>query len=453
MSEVTGFRRIGLAGTITRGRGIFLPRSGDIGGGGEYGAIITDDARAFAILREPVGFRIVVRVAHDIFDNWFNLELKEGNPKASEEFDQKVQKKLSSLNAKAEWSRLATYDRGFGYGIMVLGYVDEGETLADPLKNPTQLLDIKAYAKTQITSVKKVKDETDPRYGLPELYYIQREGITAKLKVHHSRVIHVATRLYEKSDWEGRAVLDNFWDDMVTLRNIRWSMGQTMFRYGPGFPDLTFTGAEQEKIDEYIESEAFKNITARTYWVHSDDVSMEFKGAAGRALNPMLYYLPIMENISCASGIPLAILRGAQAGALTGSQVNEREYYSIISDEQSAYEPGIRELINIILQLETQEAIATDQEAPKIPDWTFNWKGGFELTEEQKADIELKRLEAIYKKVALTRFTHNEVRKMIDPSLDELSEEEGGDEIVIVQPMRGNSYMVTEMRKERELRP
>jgi len=443
MSE-TGFKRIGTATTIPRGYGLLIPRGGYTGGGGEYGAQITNELRAFAILREPVAHRIVVRVAHDIFDNWFNIELKEGE---SEDFDQKIQEKLSTLKAKFEWTRLSSYERAFGWAILVLGYNDEGKTLGDPLKNPTELVDIHAYAPIQISSIKKDRDQQSDRYGLPEIYYIQREGIAARLKVHYTRVIHVATRLYETSDWEGRAVLDNFWDDLVTLRNIRWGMGQTMFRYGSGFPDLTFRDYEKDEIEAYTNSGAFASLNARTYFAHNEDVALEFKGVAGRALDPMNYYLPIMENISCASGIPLAILRGVQAGALTGSQVNEREYFNIISDEQSAYEVGLRDLINIILQLEKKES-----EVAEIPDWAFNWKSGFELTEEQKAKIELDTLEAIRRKCELTKFTHNEVRKMIDPSLKELTDEQGGKEFVEVGRLQGggNQYLIEEMTRKKK---
>ena len=41
--------------------------------GAKYGEPITDPDRTFAIKREPVAHRIVFSVAHDIFDNWFDV--------------------------------------------------------------------------------------------------------------------------------------------------------------------------------------------------------------------------------------------------------------------------------------------------------------------------------------------------------------------------------------------
>ena len=48
-----------------------------------------------------------------------------------------------------------------GYGIMVLGYQDDAETLEEPLQNPTALRQIKAYGTPQITKVVLDKKEKD----------------------------------------------------------------------------------------------------------------------------------------------------------------------------------------------------------------------------------------------------------------------------------------------------
>jgi len=307
---------------------------------------------------------------------------------------------------------MAIYERGYGWAIMLLGYEDAGETLAEPLVGQAKIREIKAYGPPQITKVDEVKDPEDPRFGLPEYYYIKHGLLVADLKVHYTRCIHFATRLVDH-DWKGKSVLDDIWDDLNVLRNIRWGMGQTMYRYGSGFPDITFTGAEKEDIEDWIDTGAFANLNARTYFAHSEDQVLDFKGLQGRALDPMNYYLPPMEHISCGTGIPLAILRGVQAGALTGSEVNQMEFYSGISTSQSDYEPGIRQLITALTGQETE--------------YTFNWMGGFELDEEKKQNIALARAQELdllwnFKK-------RNEIRKMIDPELPELSAEEGGDDL------------------------
>ena len=461
-------RRIGTADVATSGTGILIPRSGTGGAGGEYGADITDELRTFAITREPVAHRVVFTVAHDIFDNWFELALEgEDNEEKNKEFDKAVQTKLTRLKAKRELTLMSVFERAYGYAILVLGYKDEGKNLEEELVNPTDLIEIKAYGPPQIPKVVTVKDHNDPRYSLPLEYHIKQEGIAAHLHVHYSRVIHFATRRsYQtrRAEWQGLSTLDPVWDDIVTLRNIRWGMGQAMFRWGSGVPDITFTGAEQEEIDDYIESGAFSNISARTYFAHNEDQMIEFKGVAGKALDPMNYYLPIMENISCGTSIPLAILRGVQAGALTGSEVNQQEYYGVISDCQSAYENGIRELINAVRKVYVPEG--EGQSKLREGEFEFNWRSGIELPEEKKTQIEL--LEAQILQIKGQFMTRNEIRKQIDPDLPDLSEEQGGNEILgkssfmdkqfekgetfHVNPLKDGSSAVTTLRKRSKKR-
>ena len=428
-----GLKRIGLATTVPTGRGIWIPQAG-AGGGAEFGAQIHDEDRTFAITREPVAHRIVFTVAHDIFDNWFKLE-REGKEQ-DETFDKQVQTELSRLKAKRELMQMAVFERCYGWAILVLGYADTAESLAEPLTEPQSLEEISAYSPVQVARIDEVRDKEDPRYGLPEYYNVKRAGIASYLKIHYSRVIHFANRLID-SDYKGLSVLDPVWDDIVTLRNIRWGMGQTMYRYGSGFPDITFTGAEKSDIEDFIHSGSFSNLSARTYFVHNEHQLLDFKGVAGRAIDPMNYYLPIMENISAGSGIPLAILRGVQAGALTGSEVNQQEYYGLISDEQSGYEQGIRELINIILKLNG---------FGEQTDFKFNWKGGFELDELKKAQID--QIKAQTLQVKGDWMTRNEIRKLQDPNLQDLSEEQGGEELLSkASGGGGNDYLIREVPK------
>lgn len=453
MSTVNRFKlkRVGTAAAIPRGRAIWIPGPGVTqaytGGGGEFGAQILDQDRTFAIIREPVAHRIVFTVAHDIFDNWFELVL-EGDEKGgkSKEFDKWIQTELTRLEAKREFTLAAVYERAYGWAVTVLGYDDEAKTLRGALKNPKDLLEIKTYGPPQIGKVDVEKDDKNPRYGLPVMYHISRTGVGGKLLVHHSRVIHWATRrsYYQpnagRPQWKGLSVLDPVWDDLVTLRNIRWGMGQTMYRYGSGFPVLTFEGATQEQLEDWTEAGKFENISARTYFAGTEKQTLEFAGAAGHELNPMNYYLPIMENISAGSGIPLAILRGVQAGALTGSEVNQQEYYGLVSDEQSAYEPMIRQLIDVVCQFAKPHSM-------ELPAYTFEWQGGFELDEEKKARIESITVDTLLKKGQF--MTRNELRKQLDPTLTDLPPDQGGEEVLgkVSAQSEGFDYHIREIPK------
>jgi hypothetical protein len=253
------------------------------------------------------------------------------------------------------------------------------------------------------------KDLESSRYGLPVLYTVNIKNIGKQLKIHFSRVIHCATRLLEHP-YRGMSVLEPVYDDLTVLRNIRWGLGQTIFRYGSGFPDVEVQDATNADLDKIEAGRQFKNLQARTYFLHNQKTKLEFKGVAGRALNPEPYYVPIMENISAGCGIPLAILRGAQAGALTGSEVNEREYFKLISDAQSRYEPAIYQLIDALI-----ECGQIRFKYGKRRDYRIVWLGGFELSDRDKAAVELQRAQARRLKTFWKTVDELRGEEMLDP--------------------------------------
>lgn len=373
-----------------------------------FGMPLNEADLLFAVRREPVANRIVFQVAHDLFDNWFQVE--EIAEKPDRNFDNELQQVLGQLNAKSVFTQAACYERLFGWAIIALTFVDFGKDPASPVQGAKEIRELIAYSSLQfsVQSSDEDKDPESPRFGLPILYTLRRAA-AEQVKLHFSRVIHLANRLLDHP-YRGMSVLEPIYDDLTVLRNVRWGLGQTIFRYGSGFPDIEVRGASKKDLDDLEASQQFKNLQARTYFLHSDKAKLEFKGVAGRALDPEPYYLPIMENISAGSGIPLAILRGAQAGALTGSEVNEREYFKLISDAQLRYEPAIRQLIDAL--------IACGQIKTKVKDYRIIWLGGFELAPTEQANVELQRAQARNLKAGW--MTVDEIRASEDPPLEPL---------------------------------
>jgi len=382
---------------------------------------LTDENITFAIKREPVAHRIVFTVAHDIFDNWFEVELlEEGVDK--EKFNEAVQKVLLLLNAKDVFTQAAVFERAYGWSMAVLGYQDKAPTLKDPVLSPEKIVSLEACSPPMITKVEIDANKNSPRFGLPEIYKVKLTE-TEEGEIHYSRVIHFATRKIEPG-YKGISVLEPIWDDLTVLRNIRWGMGQTMYRYGSGFPVVTVKGATKEQIDQY--KREWGPLTAQTSMWADENTTIEFKGLAGRALDPEPYYLPIMENISAGTSIPMAILRGAQAGQLAGSEVNEREYFKLISDCQSRYEPGIMDLIDCLM------------ETKQIPDvhYKINWLGGFEINPRDQAAAELDKTRSL--EIKTDWMTVNEIRQ-----LESLERIPGGDVVLGLSKVQGGVFSNT----------
>jgi hypothetical protein len=355
----------------------------------DFGMALNEADLLFSVRREPVANRIVFQIAHDVFDNWFRIE--EISEKPDPNFDREVQKVLSELNAKAVFTQMAVFERLFGWAVIAMTYVDYGASLEEPVVLPKAIEELFAYSTLNFTvdSSDEDKDSESSRFGLPIYYKLRRNNIGGlQARLHYSRVIHSATRLLDHP-YKGMSVLEPVYDDLTVLRNIRWGLGQTIFRYGGGFPDVTVKGAKKPQLDALENSQQFRALQARTYFLHNDDVTLDFKGVAGRALNPEPYYLPVLESIAAGSGVPLAILRGAQAGALTGSEVNEREYFKLISDAQSRYEPAVRQLIDALIECgQIQFKWKTRRE------YRIIWLGGAELSEKDRASVRLQEAQA-----------------------------------------------------------
>jgi len=231
--------------------------------------------------------------------------------------------------------------------------------------------------------------------------------------------------------YEGVSVLEPVWDDLTVLRNIRWGMGLTMYRYGSCFPVVTVKGATKEQIDEY--KREWGPLTAQTSMWTDENTTIEFKGLAGRALDPEPYYTPIMENISAGTSIPMAILRGAQAGQLAGSEVNEREYFKLISDCQSRYEPCIMDLIDRLM------------ETKQVPNahYKISWLGGFEINPRDQAAAELDKTRSL--EVKTSWMTVNEIRQ-----LEGLERIPGGDVVLGLSKIEGSQITTANLLSKRK---
>jgi hypothetical protein len=425
---------------LDMGGSIRYPRGGSEGAG--FGDTIIDSDRAYAVLREPIAGRVTIVVANDVFDKWFTVD--DPSTKAPDpDLDTKVQDVLRKLQAKSILSEALGFERIYGYSLIVGAFDDAKKTteLIKPLKQGAELVDMAVYSKPMVTSIDRDKDPESMRFGLPDFYNVNR-GSSKRLRVHYSRVIHLQTSPTATS------ILDPIWDDLTNGRNIRWGMGQTMFRYGSGFPVLTLNGKSIEQLQAYAEAGYFANLLSRTQLLKNEEMDIEFKGMAGSALNPQPYYQPILENISVGTGIPEPILRGVQAGALTGSETNLQEYYKVISSIAGKVEPFVRQLIDWIMP----QAISGGGDAEvKTQPYEVNWAPGYQPSEKDQRTTEL--IEEQIKSLKLQYMMVDELRE--EEGLGPLPDGKGAVCLGLLKatPQAGPNPNATAATKPEELNP
>jgi len=422
--------------------------------GAKFGGQIKNSILKFASDREPIGKWVVFWAAQDIFDNWFKvIDPKDINNNI---LDISSQKALNKINAKQTLQRAITFERRYGTAVILCAYTNAGNwdkalPLNDDPLNPKLTPDEKNCKLLQITpyrwpdvNVTKVDEEaTSLRYGQPEFYEITRSAqvSTEPTKAHWTKVIHIATRLDEKN-YEGQSVLEPVYDDLTGYRNTRWGQYQTLYRYGSGFPHIKIPGATKKQIRTWIEGGEFDDLFSRTYFVSGgDDEDIEFKGVQEVTLNPEPYNKMSMENLSMGTRIPQDILKGASAGTISGSEVNERQYFKYITSEQKQVEPIVRDILERLM--DTGQIAWNYEEKP----YEIQWGSAFEVNKKDQATIQL--LQARADQLKTQYMTINELRE--EKGLDHI---EGGDVVIGIENLKGKVPTKSEKEpKEEEQEP
>lgn len=374
-----------------------------------YGELPSDSDLNVTANYFPLGNFFTAIMSRDVFDNMFTVD-DPNTESADPKLDMKAQKELRRLKAKENFRKALEKDRTFGYSLLVGGFNDAKNRadLEKPLSDSAQLMQLDVYSKMEIQNEELDTNPESIRYGQTQFYILKRGQPQVTLKVHYTRIYRLSTL--------GKSVLQPIWGDLTSLYNILWSMGQTMFRVGSGFPVITVPQAKtKEELQTWTQSGPLQNIMHRTGIVMGEGMTLEFKGAQGAVLNPQPFYDATLESISGGTGVPKTILRGAQVGQLMGAEADERKYFKIISGIQSDCDEMCRWVVDRILKVNSSKVDALrrflhlkTEDAPEAVDYELNWLGGFELSPIDDAQRELIHEQANVQK--LQYMTVDEVR-------------------------------------------
>jgi hypothetical protein len=446
--------------------------------GAGFGDTITDDDRAFAATREPVGNLLTYQVAADIVDKWFTV----GDPDTEEAdpaLDRTVQDALISVKARKHLLTAIESERIFGKSLLIGAFTDAQniDSLKKPLTMGSELKQLSVYPK--VASEKKVnaftvetKDENpnSARFGEPVVYKLDR-GSGNYLYVHYTRCFELQTRS------NGASVLDPVWDDLSCGRNIRWGAGQWMYRNGSGFPVFEFPeGTTETQLETASNAGIANNLMNRKYILIAQNsltantgMKFHFEGALGRTLDPSPFFRTNDEQIAKGSGIPQPRLIGAQAGAVTGSEVNVADYYKVVSREQVKLEDMIRWVIDHLADSGQISLVKSGTATDKLKEtlkrvfnrdyrhktaktYVVEWNSAFEQSEKEEAEID--KIHADTRVAQLGYMSKDEVRALdnLEPlpnGAGEWKEESfNPEEDFVVRPPKGKQPQKGEEKNE-----
>ena len=304
--------------------------------GADFGEAITDDARLFAATREPIaGFLTGGSDGQrgfpkTIVEKWFTINdvtTKDPDP----ELDRALQKEFRRLKYKRVLTGFVGAKFLYGNTLLVGSYDDVNKLSVLETERPqsANLMQLEVFPKINYSVFNKDTNQDSLRYGLPLVYQVNDGSRT--FRVHWTRCFeHV-----------GVSILDLIWDDLTCGRNIRWGVGQWVFRVGGGFVVITFpkeiagVPVTKEKLAAWAASKEWSNISHRSSICIIDGMKVEFVGAQGAALNPEPFFDTNTKQISKATGIPKSYLEGSEAGAVLGSEKDSSQFFKVVSGEQT----------------------------------------------------------------------------------------------------------------------
>lgn len=229
-----------------------------------------------------------------------------------------------------------------------------------------------------------------------EHYEIYRADGTT-FKIHKNRIIR-----FSYNDDEVGKILPAY-DSLQVLDNVLWGTGQTMFRSGSGFPVVRVknsngvvtlpNGTKKTRLQMYKDMGFLRDMNTQTGFLIDEQDTFTFEGAAGKAIQPKEYYEVALQQVAIDLDVPVDVLKGISAGAVTGSETNLKIYYGDLHAKQK----------------DKLEALFNDVfETLGITKVNYKWNPIFEQTQTEISDNLTKDVQAIYELELYGYYTHEQ---------------------------------------------
>jgi len=349
--------------------------------------------------RNQLAHNIVFNVAVDALSGSFTVKSQSGDE--LKEFNAKV---LSLYTAQifVPLLKCFVYARLYGSAGLLIGYRD-ARKFEEPADSHDKIEYLFALPPKWVNQKVAAKDNAGNVTIPPELEYYELS--TPYLKIHASRLVHLQPLSIEE-DLDGESVLYPIFDVLTVLKNMDWSIGQTMFRHGAGFTTVVAgEGASQEQIDAIDNS--VTEINAKTVITFPPGCKIDTHRPS--ALDPEPYYSVITSQIAGGANIPVSILLGAQKGALEAATKDRKDYADMLASiRSSVIAPTLAEILRKFQasgQLPGQEFVIewTAPDIFLIDIARGNLYNARARTEEAKAELLRAQVKQVEKGVAVTR--------------------------------------------------
>ncbi|MFC2948545.1 DUF1073 domain-containing protein [Virgibacillus sediminis] len=323
--------------------------------------------------------------AEDITRNWITLKMED------EDLKNAIMQKLRDLKAKEAFKDMRRFERLSGDGLISLGVKQSSLfSLEDPIDTDKlkSLEYIHAFSGFKVESMISNSDVFSPEYGSVEQYELPKKVDSAKRNlVHASRILHDQTRRLE-DETKGQPLLEPLYDILTVMDTSLWSVGQILY-------DFTFKTYSSEDIEEMSREERRELGMLMDYMFRTEalaiigkDEKLEKKSTNVGGIKDLLDY--VWDMLSGATRMPKTVIKGQEAGTITGAQYDVMNYYSrIAAMQENEMKPQLEKLIRVLLWCEDELGGRID---PESIDWEIQFNPLWDV--DAKTDAEIRKMVA-----------------------------------------------------------
>jgi len=284
--------------------------------------------------KDPIAYYVCVKISENVFDDWFTFV----DPVTGEEIMEDVQAELRRINAKFWLTQALIAERIYGHSWLLVGpnkYREDWQ-YGGQVAN----LDVFTPEDAQWVGADAYGNPTHVRIWPNAQDRSQFEELPAQ------DFIFFCTRPRGRA-WAGYSALYPIWTDLTYIRSAKHALGWANQKFGIGLFLWRLKGRLTDETATALEN-MLKDISLmRAALIDGNIVdTVEFVGPSGAMTTNIAEAVDMhLGLISAGSGIPKDILTGISAGAITGSEINNKALYATLNQIQQSMEPYVRELV------------------------------------------------------------------------------------------------------------
>jgi hypothetical protein len=274
------------------------------------------------------------------------------------------------------------------YAMLLFGLADVStkEIFAQPAPKNTELMYLRSLGQNHAEISEWERDSSNPRYGLPVMYDVTLvspdSNTETVLRVHHSRVLHIAGEVLEGLVI-GSSRLLPIYNRLMDIEKLVGGSAEMFWRGArPGYEgkldeNYTMTAGDkddlQDQLDEYEHN-------LRRFLITS---GIDIHPLQLQVSDPSSHVDIQIQMIAAQTGIPKRILTGSERGELSSTQ-DITSWYALLQARRENYINGtiLRPFIR-----KCQEFGVLPPVQNKEKGYQLIWNPLFEKSEKEKAEV------------------------------------------------------------------